>query len=71
VSYEHRHYNGDEPFFLETRVDKQYDSRIGVNYSLGSGWLLVAQVAHTNNQSNIDLDAYNRTVSSISVRWTF
>jgi hypothetical protein len=71
VGYEHRTYDGEEPFFLMTRKDSQTDGRIGLNYSLGSGWLVVAQVSHLNNASNIELDSYNRTVESLSLRWTF
>jgi hypothetical protein len=64
-------YGGDEPFFLVTRRDKQTDARIGLNYSLGSGWLLVPQVSYTKNDSNIELNKYDRTVTSLSLRWTF
>jgi len=71
VNYERRVYGGDEPFFLVTRRDKQTDLRLGVNYALGAGWLLVPQVTYTNNDSNIELNKYDRTVVSLSVRWTF
>ena len=71
VNYERRVYGGDEPFFLVTRRDKQMDARIGINYSLGSGWLLVPQVSYTKNDSNIELNKYDRTVTSLSLRWTF
>lgn len=71
VNYERRVYGADDPFFLVTRRDKQADVRLGVNYALGAGWLLVPQASYTNNQSNIDLNKYDRTVVSLSVRWTF
>lgn len=71
VGYEHRTYDGPEPFFLTVRKDDQLDWRLGLNYSLGSGWLVVAQIVQTNNDSNIELDKYDRTVESISLRWTF
>jgi tetratricopeptide (TPR) repeat protein len=71
LSYERRVYNGDDPIFLVTRRDKQSDIRLGVNYALRPGWLLVPQVAYTDNQSNIDLDKYGRTVISLTLRKTF
>ncbi len=71
VSYERRVYGADDPFFLVTRRDKQADLRLGVNYTFSPGWLLVPQISYTNNQSNIDLNKYNRTVVSAVVRRTF
>jgi len=71
VSYERRVYGADDPFFLVTRRDKQADLRLGVNYTFRPGWLLVPQISYTNNQSNIDLNKYNRTVVSAVVRRTF
>jgi len=71
VSYEHRSYGGEEPFFDTTRRDDQIDLRLGINYSLAPGWLLVPQVAYTNNDSNIQLNKYDRTVVSLSLRYTF
>jgi len=71
VSYERRVYDGDDPLFLMTRRDKQTDIRLGVNYTLRPGWLLVPQIAYTSNQSNIDLDKYDRTVASLTLRKTF
>jgi outer membrane protein len=71
LSYEQRDYGGDEPFFNVTRRDKQTDFRVGVNYTLAPGWLLVPQVAYTSNESNVQINKYTRTVATISVRWTF
>src|SRR5262249_19884569 len=71
VSYELREYGGEEPFFDTTRRDNQTDLRIGINYSLAPGWLLVPQVAYTNNDSNIELNKYDRTVVSLALRYTF
>lgn len=71
LSYEQRVYNGDDPLFLVTRRDNQVDLRVGVNYVLRPGWLLVPQLAYTNNHSNIDVDKYDRTVVSLALRKTF
>jgi tetratricopeptide (TPR) repeat protein len=71
LSYEQRVYNGDDPLFLVTRRDNQVDLRVGMNYALRPGWLLVPQLAYTNNHSNIDVDKYDRTVVSLALRKTF
>ncbi len=71
LSYERRVYGGDEPFFLVTRRDNQVDLRLGMNYVLSTSWLLTPQVAYTDNQSNIELNTYDRTVVSLVLRKTF
>ena len=71
LNYERRVYGADDPFFLVTRRDNQTDVRVGVNYTLSPGWLLIPQVSYTDNESNIDLNHYERTVVSFAVRRTF
>jgi hypothetical protein len=71
LSYERRAYGGEEPFFLVTRRDNQADLRLGINYALSPSWLLVPQVTYTDNRSNIELNTYDRTVVSLTLRWTF
>jgi hypothetical protein len=71
LAYERRAYGGEEAFFLTSRRDNQADARLGLNYALGRGWLLVPQVAYTSNRSNIELNTYDRTVASLSLRWAF
>ncbi len=71
LSYERRTYDGEDLFFLVTRRDSQVDLRLGMNYVLSPSWLLVPQVAYTDNHSNIELNKYNRTVISLTLRKTF
>jgi hypothetical protein len=71
LSYEQRAYGGDEPAFLVTRRDNQVDLGLGMNYEPSPSWLLVPQVTYTNNHSNVELNTYDRTVVSLSLRRTF
>jgi tetratricopeptide (TPR) repeat protein len=71
LNYERRVYGAEDAFFLVTRRDRQADARLGINYTLSPGWLLVPQVSYTDNRSNIDLNKFDRTVVSLAVRWTF
>jgi hypothetical protein len=70
-SYEHRRYNGTEPLFLVRREDDQFDVRLGLSYLFLPKWSLIPQVAYTNNQSNIQLNEYDRTIASVAVRRDF
>jgi tetratricopeptide (TPR) repeat protein len=70
-SYEYRRYNGVEPLFLVRRQDDQYDARIGLTYVFAPKWSVTPQVAYTNNQSNIQLNEYDRTIASVAVRRDF
>ncbi len=70
-SFEYRRYNGVEPLFLVRRQDDQYDARIGLTYTFAPKWSVTPQVAYTNNVSNIELNEYDRTVASVSVRRDF
>jgi tetratricopeptide (TPR) repeat protein len=71
AAYEQRKYNGPEPLFLVTREDKQADAGLGVSYLWRPGTTVLAQVAYTNNQSNIPLNDFDRTIVSTSLRFNF
>lgn len=71
ASWENRRYGGVDPTFLVTRKDNQYDARIGVAYTFLPLWTLTPQVAYTKNNSNIELNEYDRTVAGVTVRKDF
>ncbi len=71
ISHERRIYDGVDPSFSDTRHDNQLDLRLGVNYTLGEGWLLVPQATYTKNHSNLELNRYDRSVVSLTLRRTF
>jgi len=71
AAYEERDYGGSEPIFLETRRDRQTDLGIGVSYLLRAHTTVIAQVAYTDNRSNILISQFDRTVAGISMRFTF
>jgi tetratricopeptide (TPR) repeat protein len=71
AAYEERHYGGPEPFFLRTRKDKQLDLSAGVSYLLRANTTVLAQLAHTDNRSNIPINEFDRTVGTVSVRFNF
>ena len=54
--------------FGVTRRDRQYDAVLGLGWEFANGWLLRPQVLHTTHNSNIPLNEYRRTETSITLR---
>jgi outer membrane protein len=71
ASYERRRYGGRDQIFLVDRKDNQYDLSGGLSYVIRPGTTLTGQVAYTDNHSNIELNRFRRTVSTLSVRFNF
>ncbi|MDP2241832.1 MAG: surface lipoprotein assembly modifier [Burkholderiales bacterium] len=71
ASIESRRYGGNEPFFLTTRKDTQYDLRIGVNYAPEKYWTVTPLVSFTHVDSNIQINTFRRNVFSVTVRRSF
>ena len=57
--------------FLKKRKDRQYDASLGINYFPVQDWSIKPQLSYSKNDSNIDLNSYDRTVVSVSVRKDF
>ena len=71
AAYEQRKYNGDDPLFLTRRDDQYYDVTIGINYTFAPKWSLRPQATYSDNQSNIDIYSYKRTVAQVGLRRDF
>ncbi len=74
ASYEERDYGG--PFaaafgFPQSRLDKQTDLRIGVNYTPVKSWIITPQLAYTDNRSNVSLTDFDRVQAFVTVRREF
>lgn len=71
ASLEKRKYGGEDPLFLVKRDDTQADLKAGINYMPAQKWMIGASLAYTNNDSNIIINKYDRTLFSVSVRRDF
>lgn len=71
AAYEERQYGGPEPIFLVERKDRQADASAGVSYLFRANTTILAQVAHTDNDSNVAINKFDRTVGTLSVRVNF
>ncbi|MFL9710584.1 surface lipoprotein assembly modifier [Methylobacillus sp. Pita1] len=71
LSYEHRHHDAQDPFFLKTRQDNQFDISMGLRYLPGSDWVIRPQLSYIRNQSNTQINDFDRYMFSVSVRHDF
>jgi len=71
LGYEHRRYGADDPFFLRTRVDHQWNLGVGVAWTPAKDWLVTPQFQYTHSNSNIALNDYKREMVSVTVRRNF
>jgi len=71
ASFEYRDYDKTDPGFLKTRRDNQYDIAVGLRYLPGYNWIIRPQISYSNNDSNIVLSDYERTVVSVNFRHDF
>ena len=54
--------------FGVTRRDRQYDAVLGIGWEFANGWLLRPQILHTTHNSNVPLNEYKRTETSLTLR---
>ncbi len=71
LGYEHRRYNGEDPFFLRTRTDNQWNLGVGAVWTPAKSWLVTPQVQFTDSRSNVALNRFRREVVSVTVRREF
>jgi outer membrane protein len=61
-------YRTRNPDFGLTRRDRQSDAALGLDWEFARGWLLRPQLARTSNRSNMALNEYDRTETSLTLR---
>lgn len=71
ASMEMRMHSGSDTLFLVKRNDTQYDLKASVNYLPSKEWTISPAITYTNNDSNIIINKFDRTVYSISARRDF
>lgn len=68
ASVEVRRAQGTDPFFQIERKDEQYTASLGLNYLLQADWRLSPQVTYLYNNSNIEINQYDRWQAFVSLR---
>lgn len=71
ASREERRYGGPDPLFLASRNDIQNDQSIGLVYTPAKNWSITPQISHTRNDSNIQINQFERTQVFVTVRREF
>ena len=71
IGAELRRNDENDPAFLTKRDDNQYDATLGLRYAPARDWSIKPQFSYTKNDSNIDLNTFERKVLSINVRKDF
>ena len=71
LGYEHRRYNGEDPFFLRIRTDNQWNLGVGAVWTPAKNWRVTPQFQYTDTHSNVALNRYRREVVSVTVRREF
>ena len=71
ASYEYRDYGGQEPLWLVSRNDRQFDAAVGVKYTPSTFWSISPQLGYTLNDSNVPIDDYDRYTFSVTLRRDF
>lgn len=68
---EQRRYDAEETLFMRKRDDRQFDVTLGLNYDLGNAWSLVPSVQWIDNDSNIPVYEFRRTLVNVAARKSF
>lgn len=71
LSYEHRRYGDEDPFFLRTRTDNQWNLGVGAAWTPARNWRVTPQFQYTHSNSNVTLNDYKRELISVTVRREF
>ena len=70
-SIEYRRYDEEDPTFLRVRKDTQYDLVLGANYTPAKYWKVTPRITWTFNDSNTEINKYDREAVSVTVRRDF
>ena len=68
---EFRRHDANDPAFLIRRHDDQYDATLGLRYLPAPHWSIRPQLSYIKNDSDIDLNTFERKVISVNVRKDF
>ncbi len=71
LAAEYRNNDETDPIFFKKRKDKQYDVSFGLNFIPAQTWLVKPQFSYSKNESNIELNGFERSILSVNVRKDF
>jgi hypothetical protein len=71
ASYQYSKYGGDDPLFQETRKDNFLFLRGGIEYSYNENWVITPEFRYLYNDSNLDINKFDRWQIFASARYNF
>jgi len=71
LSWEHRHYDGEEPLFGTVRVDRQTDISVAAERPIAPRWTVRPEIIYTRNDSTLPPNDFNRVQALITTRYAF
>ncbi|MBF0311703.1 MAG: DUF560 domain-containing protein [Magnetococcales bacterium] len=69
ASFEKRLYESVDPYYFQPRKDLQSTINTTVDWEFSRDWHLVPGVYFVDNDSNLMLFKYNRTLTTLTLRW--
>lgn len=69
LSAEDRQFDAEDPTFLATREDTQYDLNLGLGYRLGRHLSIRPNVSFTRNDSNVVINDFKRHTLNVDIRY--
>jgi hypothetical protein len=70
-NYQASLYNGPDTIMSTTRLDTNRTYNLNVTYLLSKSFSIRSDVSFSDNQSNLELYSYKKTVGSVNVRYDF
>lgn len=69
INWEERRFDGAEPLFGVTRLDRQTELRLGLESEIDKNWTLRPQVVVTRNRSTLAPSDYRRTQAQLVAKY--
>ena len=70
-TYQQSEHGGDSPLFGKTREDDFINLTIGADYLFYGGWTLRPEISYSNNDSNLEINSYDRLRALVIARKEF
>ena len=70
-TYQQSEYGGDSPLFGETREDDFINLTISADYLFNGNWTLRPEISYSNNDSNLEINSYDRLRALVIARKEF
>lgn len=71
LAYETRHYREPDPLFLVNRRDRETVVTLGAIYRLERGWSISPALTRIENRSNVEPNAFERTLATLTLGYDF